>query len=91
MIVDFHTHSSASDGALTPEQLLERAVAAGVQSFAITDHDTLGGYLKISDLPAAKVVGLIPGVELSCRWAKTTIHVVGLNFDPAAPPILAIV
>ena len=91
MIVDFHTHSSASDGALSPEHLLERALDAGVQKFAITDHDKLAGYLQVCELPLADRVGLIPGVELSCRWAKSTIHIVGLNFDPAAPQMLSIV
>ena len=91
MIVDFHTHSSASDGALSPEQLLKRAVDAGVQHFAITDHDTLAGYLQVRESPSAKRVGLVPGVELSCRWAKSTIHIVGLNFDPDAPEMTSMV
>ncbi|MCH1553759.1 MAG: PHP domain-containing protein [Luminiphilus sp.] len=91
MIVDFHTHTSASDGALSPEQLLQRAVDAGVQHFSITDHDTLAGYLQVCESPLAKRVGLVPGVELSCRWAKSTIHIVGLNFSPTATEMVLMV
>ena len=91
MIVDFHTHSLASDGALAPIELLRRAKAAGVQQFALTDHDTTAGYLAVRHTSEADEVGLISGVELSCRWATTTVHVVGLNFDADAPEMVAMV
>ena len=91
MIVDFHTHSLASDGALAPIELLRRAKAAGVQQFALTDHDTTAGYLAVRHTSEAEEVGLISGVELSCRWATATIHVVGLNFDADAPEMMAMV
>ena len=91
MIVDFHTHSLASDGALAPMELLRRAKAAGVRQFALTDHDTTAGYLSVRHTTEANEVGLISGVELSCRWATTTVHVVGLNFDADAPEMVAMV
>lgn len=91
MIVDFHTHSLASDGALTPLELVRRAKAAGVRQFALTDHDTTAGYLSVRHTSEADEVGLISGVELSCRWATTTVHVVGLNFDADASQITAVV
>ena len=91
MIVDFHTHSLASDGALAPIELLRRAKAAGVRQFALTDHDTTAGYLAVRHTSEAEEIGLISGVELSCRWATTTIHVVGLNFDADAPEMTAMV
>ena len=91
MIVDFHTHSLASDGALTPLELVRRAKAAGVRQFALTDHDTTAGYLSVRHTSEADEVGLISGVELSCRWATTTVHVVGLNFDANASQIIAVV
>ena len=91
MIVDFHTHSLASDGALTPLELVRRAKAAGVRQFALTDHDTTAGYLSVRHTREADEVGLISGVELSCRWATTTVHVVGLNFDADASQIIAVV
>ena len=91
MIVDFHTHSLASDGALAPMELLRRAKAAGVRLFALTDHDTTAGYLAVRHTSEAHEVGLISGVELSCRWATTTVHIVGLNFDADAPELVAMV
>ena len=91
MIVDFHTHSLASDGALAPIELLRRAKAAGVRKFALTDHDTTAGYLAVRHTSEAEEIGLVSGVELSCRWATTTIHVVGLNFDADAPAMTAMV
>ena len=91
MIVDFHTHSLASDGALLPSDLLLQAKEAGVSRFAITDHDTLAGYQSVKDDQLAQDVGLISGVELSCQWAKTTIHVVGLGFDDSAAEIIDMV
>ncbi|QFU77788.1 PHP domain-containing protein [Halioglobus maricola] len=84
--MDFHTHTTASDGALTPRELLQRASEAGIDLFAITDHDTMAGYLEASqfqlDYPTVK---LVPGVEVSCRWSATTIHVVGLGVDCQHP------
>ena len=91
MIVDFHTHSLASDGAVAPIELLRRAKAAGVRKFALTDHDTTAGYLAVRHTSEAEEIGLVSGVELSCRWATTTIHVVGLNFDADAPEMTAMV
>ncbi|MEC8613571.1 MAG: PHP domain-containing protein [Pseudomonadota bacterium] len=91
MIVDFHTHSLASDGALAPMELLRRAKAAGIRQFALTDHDTTAGYLSVRHTSEANEVGLISGVELSCRWATTTVHVVGLDFDADAPVMIAMV
>lgn len=86
MLVDFHTHTQASDGALAPGTLLQRAEDAGIAMLAITDHDTLAGYLAVSQSECRRVK-LIPGVELSCVWGATTIHVVGLAFDPGSASI----
>lgn len=90
MLIDFHTHSTASDGALDPMTLLQRAAERGVDAFAITDHDTVAGYRlardhynEVADCPA-----LVSGVELSCRWSGTTIHVVGLGMDIDHPTLV---
>lgn len=84
VLIDFHTHTTASDGALTPAELMARAVERGVDLLAITDHDTDAGYRRAAaETSAYPGLRLIPGVELSCRWSGTTIHIVGLgvNFD----------
>ncbi len=83
-MIDLHSHSTASDGALTPEGLLQRAREQEVRQLALTDHDTVSGVTQLLEnpSPAASAVTLIPGVELSCVWGKTLIHVVGLAIDP---------
>lgn len=87
MIIDFHTHSNASDGRLAPAELVRRAIAAGVSVLAITDHDTLAGYHQAREeadnFPAG--FSLVPGVELSCQWSGTTLHVLGLDVDVENP------
>ncbi len=86
--VDFHTHTLASDGALTPAELLGRASAAGVAMLAVTDHDTLEGYRQIRDTAADAGVALVSGIELSSQWSGAGVHVVGLDFDPEAPALV---
>ncbi|MEP5567447.1 MAG: PHP domain-containing protein [Halioglobus sp.] len=86
MLIDFHTHTTASDGALTPAQMLDRASEAGIGLLAITDHDTVAGYQSAAALSADYPdVQLVPGVEYSCRWSGTTIHVVGLGMNCEHP------
>lgn len=82
MLIDFHTHTTASDGALSPAQILQRASEAGVTTLAITDHDTVAGYRAAADIVSDyATLRLVPGVEFSCRWSGTTIHIVGLGMD----------
>ncbi|GKT12260.1 MAG: 3',5'-nucleoside bisphosphate phosphatase [Thiomicrorhabdus sp.] len=81
MKVDFHCHTTASDGALTPEQIIDLAVEHNVECLAITDHDTTAGYEVVRDYAAQNNVQLISGVEVSCDWRGSTIHIVGLDFD----------
>ena len=86
-LIDFHTHSAASDGTLSPRDLADRAVSEGVRRLAITDHDTIAGYLSVyQSVPSG--LDLISGVELSCQWGRVGIHIVGLGFDPASPGLL---
>lgn len=89
VLVDFHTHTTSSDGALRPQELLSRAQEAGISQIAITDHDTVSGYRAaaclISDYPALQ---LVPGVEFSCRWSGTTVHIVGLDIDCDHPAMV---
>jgi len=80
---DLHTHSTASDGTLTPAQLLQRAAESGVQVLALTDHDTTEGVAEASREALRQGVVLIPGVEVSVSWGPQVIHLVGLGVDPA--------
>lgn len=82
MIFDLHSHTTFSDGALTPRELLARADEKGVDVLAITDHDTTDAF---DDLPSDNhQVSLVPGIEFSTQWNKTGVHVIGLNIDPGS-------
>lgn len=78
---DLHCHSVVSDGTLTPEALAERAKAAGVQLWSLTDHDEIGGQQRAID--AARALGLpyLTGTEISVTFAGRVVHIVGLGFD----------
>ncbi len=79
---DLHTHSTASDGTLTPSVLVGRAVAAGVDVLALTDHDTTDGLAEAATAAEDTGLCLISGVEISVTWSGQVVHVVGLGFDP---------
>ena len=81
MKLDFHCHTSISDGSLTPEALIDLAVEHQITTLAITDHDTTLSYELIKDYAAEKGVQLIAGSEISCQWNGHTIHIVGLEVD----------
>lgn len=91
MIIDLHCHSTASDGALSPTALVERAFDKGVETLALTDHDTLEGLVEARDAAHARRMQWISGIEMSCTWGGATIHVLGYGFDLQAPPLLAAV
>ena len=82
MHADLHSHTTASDGLLSPLSLLERARAADIEMLAITDHDTIAAY---AELPPVTDLKLIPGVEFSTLWQRVGIHVVGLNIALHSP------
>lgn len=79
--IDLHCHSTASDGALSPTALVERAAEQGVTHLALTDHDTIDGIAEAREAARRANIGLISGIELSCVWRKNTIHIVGLDMD----------
>ncbi len=85
---DLHCHSVVSDGTLTPEALAARAKGNGVELWALTDHDEIGGQRRAAE--AAKAVGLpyLTGVEISVTFADETVHIVGLGFDADNPAIV---
>ncbi|HET6213737.1 MAG TPA: PHP domain-containing protein, partial [Micromonosporaceae bacterium] len=85
MRIDLHTHSTASDGTLTPAELMPAAAAAGLDVVALTDHDTTAGWAPATEaLPAG--LTLVPGAELSCRWYGESpaipLHLLAYLFDP---------
>jgi hypothetical protein len=81
--IDLHCHSTASDGQLPPAELARRAHGNGVDVWALTDHDEVRGLAEAAGEAGSLGMRFIPGVEISVTWAEKTVHIVGLNFDPA--------
>ena len=79
---DLHCHSVVSDGTLTPEVLAERAKTNGVELWALTDHDEIGGQHRAMAAAKAQGMAYLTGTEISVTFAGETVHIVGLGFDP---------
>jgi len=84
-LYDLHAHSTASDGTLSPADLVRTAAASGIRTLALTDHDSVAGLPEAAGAAADQGLRLIPGVELSVTWESRTIHIVGLNIAPDHP------
>jgi predicted metal-dependent phosphoesterase TrpH len=79
---DLHCHSVVSDGTLTPEILAARAKTNGVELWALTDHDEIGGQHRAAAAARAQGLKYLTGTEISVTFAGETVHIVGLGFDP---------
>ena len=82
---DLHCHSVVSDGTLTPEALAARARANGVELWALTDHDEIGGQQRAQAAARAQGLPYLTGTEISITFAGQTVHIVGLGFDAEDP------
>ena len=78
---DLHCHSAVSDGTLQPEELAARAKANGVQLWALTDHDEIGGQHRARAAASSLGLPYLTGTEISVTFADITVHIVGLGFD----------
>ena len=90
MDIDLHCHSTASDGVLSPTDLVQRAVDQGVSTLALTDHDTIEGLPEAHQAASQLGLKLVNGIELSCAWNGATIHILGYDFALDDPAILAV-
>jgi 3',5'-nucleoside bisphosphate phosphatase len=88
--VDLHAHSTASDGSLSPVELVRAAVRGRLEIIAITDHDTVAGVADAGAEAAATAgaVALVPALEISSTFEDTDVHVLGYFIDPQHPRIL---
>ncbi len=96
--IDLHCHSNFSDGSLAPEELIALAEEYGVNTLAITDHDSVAVHQHLRKSEFKTAINLIPAIELSCRWHHDkqrlangegmTLHIVGLNIDIDNPKLL---
>jgi len=82
MNADLHCHSNVSDGTLTPEAVAQRAHGNGVELWALTDHDEVGGQHRARAAAHALGMDYLTGTEISVTFADKTVHIVGLGFDP---------
>lgn len=82
---DLHCHSVVSDGTLTPTALAHRAKGNGVELWALTDHDEIGGCEEAAEAAQALGMAYLSGVEISVTFAGKTVHIVGLGFDAKDP------
>lgn len=81
MKYDLHSHSTASDGVLSPTELVQRAVEQGVEMLALTDHDTVSGIREAKQFAQTQPIHFISGVEISILWQDKSIHLAALNVD----------
>ncbi|HEY9640302.1 MAG TPA: PHP domain-containing protein [Coleofasciculaceae cyanobacterium] len=88
-MLELHCHTTHSDGTLTPAQLVEAAIAAGVRILAITDHDTVSGWDEAFATAAQRPIEIVPGLELSTTWNGRSLHILGFypDRDKLEPPL----
>ncbi|MFX1500607.1 MAG: PHP domain-containing protein [Promethearchaeota archaeon] len=91
-MIDLHLHSSASDGSLTPSQLIEEALNQKLKAIAITDHDTIDGVKEFLSYGELKEIIVIPGIEISIRHEPIRelidVHIIGLNIDHSSNKLI---
>jgi predicted metal-dependent phosphoesterase TrpH len=81
-VIDLHLHTTASDGRLTPSQLIARAAVAGLTVVSVTDHDTIAGLDEAQAAATAAGITLVTGIEITAVDAGQDVHVLGYFFDP---------
>ena len=87
MSIDLHSHSTVSDGTLTPSELLAHAAKQDVEVLALTDHDSVDGLDEAAIAAKQHGIKLINGAEISIMWKGQTIHMVALGIDPSYQPL----
>jgi 3',5'-nucleoside bisphosphate phosphatase len=83
--IDLHMHTNASDGLFTPAEVVAHAMRLGLAAIAITDHDTVDGFIVAHSLAGPEEVEVIPGVELSCYYKGFDVHILGYLIDYENP------
>jgi predicted metal-dependent phosphoesterase TrpH len=86
--VDLHLHTTASDGAFSPTQIVRMAREAGLRAIAITDHDSMGGVAEAVAAAAGTGLGVIPGVEISTDLLQGEAHILGYYLDARNPELM---
>src|SRR6266511_1930299 len=87
-MIDLHAHTTASDGSLTPSELVTLANETGLSALGVTDHDTVAGLPEATTAARAAGLTLVPGVELSVDYPHGQFHLLGYFVDFTAQPLL---
>lgn len=80
-LIDLHTHSTASDGSLSPRELIKHAREMGLKAIALTDHDTVAGISEAKRASMEAGIEFVPGIEISAQWEPGTMHILGYYLD----------
>lgn len=84
-MIDLHLHTTASDGRLSPAELVRRVRDAGVRVLSVTDHDTVAALAEVEGLAASEGLECVPGIEVTAVASQRDVHVLGYFFDPHSP------
>lgn len=89
-MIDLHLHTTASDGRLTPAQLVARASTAGLTTISVTDHDTVAAIAEVTEAARAINIRVVPGIEITAVDAGRDVHMLGYFFDPFSTTLAAV-
>lgn len=89
-MIDLHLHTTASDGRLSPAQLVARAATAGLTTISVTDHDTVAAIAEAAGAAAAVKIRVVPGIEITAVDQERDVHVLGYFFDPSSATLAAL-
>lgn len=89
-LIDLHSHSTCSDGSFAPARLIAEAATRGVNTLALTDHDTTAGLDEAEAAAREHGIDFVPGVEITCEVAGTEVHLLGLGIDRSNPQLLEV-
>ena len=86
-MIDLHLHTTASDGRLSPAQLVARATSAGLTTISVTDHDTVAALSEVTEVAAVAGIRVVSGIEITAVDEGRDVHMLGYFFDPDSAPL----
>jgi 3',5'-nucleoside bisphosphate phosphatase len=89
-VIDLHMHTTASDGRLSPAELVDRVAAAGLKTISVTDHDTIAALDEVTALAQPRRIRVVPGIEITAIDHGRDVHMLGYFFDTASAPLAAL-
>ena len=90
-MIDLHTHSTASDGTMSPSALVEYAKTKNITTLALTDHDCIDGIMEAQEKAREIGITLVPGIEISVQWPTGEFHLLGLGLCSCSPELSSVI